>query len=382
MRLSGKQFHLCFQFFLFTVVLFFLGADASCASENNLERGKRYMLQKGVITEIVEERIMPPHGIHTRPKGYKLVKVKITSGERKGEVFQTKARLSAIPGLGVDARPGLRVLVHLIERKDGAHAAIVDYNRERYVYLITGIFFGLLIIIGKMKGVKSIVALGCTLMMIFYILLPLLKRGYSPIPVSIATAIVINIIVFLILSGFTNKSFTAIVGTSFGVALAGLTGFAVGALSHTTGIPFEEARMLYFRQMGTPLDFRGLIFAGVLIGSLGAVMDVAMSIASSLEEIKIHKQGLSGRELFHSGMNVGRDIMGTMSNTLILAYVGGSIAFLLLLLKLEKPYQMIINSNLIVGEIIQGLAGAIGIVLAVPLTAFAGSYLSRWKRTG
>ena len=108
-------------------------------------------------------------------------------------------------------------------------------------------------------------------------------------------------------------------------------------------------------------------------------MDVAMSIASSLEELQNYNQTITMRKLYSSGMNIGRDIIGTMSNTLILAYVGGSITFLILLLKLNRSYELIINSNIVVGEIIQGIAGAIGIVLAVPFTTIACVSLSKKK---
>lgn len=336
------------------------------------DKSHQQHFQKAVVTEIVKENIIQPHGVHTRAKGFKLVNLELLSGEEKGNIYLAKAKLSVIPGVGVDATVGLKVLVRMIEFKDDTRVVVVGYYRENYLYLIIGIFLALLIIIGGRKGVKSAVSLGCTLFMIFYVMIPLLSRSYDPVLTAVVTAVVINIVVFTILAGFTRKAFTAIVGTTCGVASAGLIASIIGKLSHTIGIPMEEAQGLYFKQMGSPLDFQGLIFAGVLIGSLGAVMDVSMSIATSIEEILIHNPLITRSKLFYSGMKIGRDIMGTMSNTLILAYVGGSLSLILLLDKLEKPYLTIINSDLIAGGIIQATAGAIGIVLAVPITAFAG----------
>ena len=367
-------------YFFFLIILCCIWAGAASASEPTDKQKNPYHVDKAVIIEVLEDHSKPQEQ-HTLTHGYKLVKLKILSGERKGKIFETSAMLSVVPGHGVDAKPGVKVLVRFRGGKgDKARAYIVSYNREQYVYGIVAIFFILLLIIGKKTGLKSILSLNFTLLLIFLVLLPLLKNGYDPIFASITTAFAINIIVFLILTGFTRKSFTAILGTCFGVASAGLAAFIIGILSHTTGIPFEEARVLYFKQAGMPLDFRGLVFAGVLIGSLGAVMDVGMSIASALEELQAYNPKIPARQLFNSGMNVGKDIMGTMSNTLILAYVGGSVSYLLLLLKLGRPYELIISSNLIVGEIIQGIAGAIGIILAVPFTAFAAAYLSKSKK--
>ena len=141
----------------------------------------------------------------------------------------------------------------------------------------------------------------------------------------------------------------------------------------------NDTESLIYIAEGTSLKVKGIMFAGILIASLGAVMDVAMSISSSLFEIYEVNKNIKQIDLFKSSMNIGKDIIGTMTNTLILAFAGGSITTLILIFAANMPYNKFINLEVLAIEIIQGLAGSIGIVLSVPITAIVGSYLCREK---
>ena len=165
------------------------------------------------------------------------------------------------------------------------------------------------------------------------------------------------------------KSVSAIAGTAFGVLVAGVLALIFGQLAGISGYNVSEVESLLFIGQNIPINIGGLLFSGILISTLGAVMDVGMSLASTIDEIHEKKPELSVSELFRSGINVGRDMMGTMSNTLILAFVGGSIVTLMIDYCYDLSYYQLINSNNICIEIMQGISGTIGIVLTVPFTS-------------
>ncbi|MGB4018838.1 MAG: YibE/F family protein, partial [Syntrophomonadaceae bacterium] len=178
----------------------------------------------------------------------------------------------------------------------------------------------------------------------------------------------------VVLAGFSRKAAAATLGTLGGLLVAGFLAVLVGDLAALQGLATEEERIL--SMVDLPLDMRGLLFAGILIGAVGAVMDVAMSISSAIEEVRFANPDLGSWALVRSGMRVGRDIMGTMANTLILAYTGGSLPFLLLYLAYELPPAMILNSELIGAEVIRALAGSIGLIVSVPITAVIAGLLN------
>jgi uncharacterized membrane protein len=189
----------------------------------------------------------------------------------------------------------------------------------------------------------------------------------------------VTIATIFIVSGVNTKSVAAIIGTSSGVIIAGLMAYFVGSKIHLTGLSAEEATMLMYLPQGIEFDFKSLLFAGIILGSLGAVMDVGMSIASSIEEIYNANSSLSRKELFNSGMNVGKDVMGTMTNTLILAYTGSSIPLLLLFMGYDAGLIEVMNLDIIATEVVRSLSGSIGLILTIPITAFIATVLIQNK---
>ncbi|MDI6706783.1 MAG: YibE/F family protein, partial [Bacillota bacterium] len=220
-------------------------------------------------------------------------------------------------------------------------------------------------------------SLAVMIFLILKILIPYMLKGYSPIMLSVVVTVISTVITFLLVGGVTIKSLSAIIGTAGGVLIAAGIAVIVGKLARLTGLGVEEARMLMYIPQGIEFDFQGLLFAGIIIGSLGAVMDVSMSIASSMDEVKHANPDIATNDLIKSGMNVGRDIMGTMSNTLILAYTGASIPLLLLLSAYENTLSSVLNFDFITTEIVRSLAGSIGLIVTIPLTAFITGFLEK-----
>ncbi|WFA10398.1 YibE/F family protein [Tissierella sp. Yu-01] len=260
------------------------------------------------------------------------VKLKIISGIYKDQIIEIENHLSDNEAYNFFVEKGDKVIIMIEELPDGSHDVyITDFQRTDYILYLAILFMVIILVIGRIKGLKAIISLTITMGAVFYIFLPQLLKGADPISMSILISIGVTIITMFIVSGVNTKSVAAIIGTSSGVIIAGLISYYVGLKIHLTGLSAEEATMLMYLPQGIEFDFKSLLFAGIILGSLGAVMDVGMSISSSIEEIHNANNSLSRKELFKSGMNVGKDVMGTMTNTLILAYTGSSIPLLLLL---------------------------------------------------
>lgn len=315
------------------------------------------------------------------PRETQFLDVKIKEGKHKDETIRAQNIIDPRLAHNISVEKGDSVLVYINEDNRGKalDASIIGHSREMYLYILIGTFALLLIVVGALKGLKAIVTLTITIAIIIKILLPLILMGYNPLWVSIISCAAIITITLIIVSGPNRKTLSAIIGTSGGVIAAGAIAMFVGTLSKLTGLGDEEAQMLVFIPQQIELDFKGLLFAAILIGTLGAVMDVGMSIASSMNEIEKAKPDITSRQLIKSGMNIGRDIMGTMSNTLILAYTGGSLHLMLLLMAYDIPFIEIINQDIIATEVVRAISGSIGLVLSIPLTAVIAGTLGRQR---
>lgn len=255
---------------------------------------------------------------------------------------------------------------------------IADHLREMPMLFLVLAFFALLIGFGRFKGFNTVVSLVLTCAAVFFVMIPAIIKGYNIYLVTFITAVFTIVMTLCIVIGVHPKSIAAAVGCTCGVGFAGLLTIAMQDALFITGLIDEDSSFVMYINADTVIDLRGVIFAAIVIGALGATMDVAMSIASSLDEILYHKPDIRDWELMRSGLNIGRDIMGTMANTLVLAYVGSSLHMILLLLAYNNDIGSIINRETIAVELLQSVAGSIGILLTVPSTAAVTVLARRW----
>lgn len=340
--------------------------------------GKGAEFYNGVITEIIEEDLNKDPILDGVEIGYQKVIAKVTEGQYKDNTYEIKNNISRLYNYKVEE--GTKVVLILYKQNNGNMIwDVYGYDRSSMIYVLAGIFIIVVIIIGGVKGIKSLVSLMFTLVTVIFLMLPLMFRGVEPMLAAVVSATLSIIVTLSLVSGINKKTVTAIIGTISGVVISGIIAYIFGELTHSSGMTMNDTESLIYIAEGTNLKVKGIMFAGILIASLGAVMDVAMSISSSLFEIYEVNKNIKQIDLFKSSMNIGKDIIGTMTNTLILAFAGGSITTLILIFAANMPYNKFINLEVLAIEIIQGLAGSIGIVLSVPITAVVGSYLCRKK---
>ena len=309
-------------------------------------------------------------------KGKQEVVVKVTHGKYKGQQFTVENTFSGNPAFDIHLKKGDKVIL-LLEFEEGEISAtyIEGYHRLTMVYILAGLFALLVIVIGGFKGIRSLLTLIITVALVWFVLVPFTLKGVNPVLVSVIVAIVAVVCTFFIVGGINKKSITAILGTAGGIILSGLLAMFFSNAARLTGLSMEEAQMLAFAPQQVAYNFRGLLLSGIIIGALGAVMDIGMSIASSMHEIKQQAPHLNKKELFVAGLNVGKDVMGTMVNTLILAYAGASLPLLMLFRAYKMPLVRIFNMDLVVSEVVRSLAGSIGLICCIPLTAVIASFI-------
>lgn len=305
--------------------------------------------------------------------GDQLVQLRILSGAHKGETVEATSSSAYL--YGAHCTKGMKVVAILSESQGEIVASVYGYNREPMLYLMIGLFLIIIWLIGGRQGLYSILGLAFTFICIFSFFLPMVYRGFSPVAAAVIVVIASTLVTMYLVAGISVKATAAVIGTVMGVEVAGIIALVFGRLCHVTGYNVSDIENLIYVQEQVGIQVGELLFAGILIAALGAVMDVSMSISSTLQEIHDKNPGLTGRQLFYSGMTVGRDMMGTMSNTLILAFAGGSINTLVLFYAYAYSYTQIINMYDIAIEIMQGVSASLGVVLTVPFVSAVAAWM-------
>ncbi len=301
--------------------------------------------------------------------GIQKVLATITKGEHKGKSCELDNANSY--QRGAFCTEGTKIIALVQETKDGTiKGSVYNYDRTTMVYILLGLFALTLALVGGKKGLAALYALVFTFICILCMYIPLLYIGVDGIVAAVLTAVVILVASIYIINGWSVKTVCAILGTTVGVLISGLLALVLGIMSNLTGFNMPEIESMIYIANHSQLKISDILYAGVLISSLGAVMDVSVSVVASMYEIHQKVPNLKSKELFRSGMRVGHDMMGTMSNTLILAYTGSATATLLTMYSYQMPYLQIMGYNSIIIEILCGLCGTLGVILTVPLQAF------------
>lgn len=308
--------------------------------------------------------------------GKQVVVVEILEGKSTGKRVEIDNYLTAAHN--VEVAIGSKVIISADE-PDGIDSYYTVYNFDRGLGMIifTCVLLLVIIAIGRGKGVKAILGLAYTLYLVIFLLLPTVFSGYSPVLMSIICVALSTIVTLMLLNGASKKTYSAIVATVLGVVLSAGGFYLMSLVLKVNGFSVDEAESLVLISQATGLSIKDILFAGILISSLGAIMDVGMSIVSALSELFHHQPNLTQKQIFDSGIEIGKDMIGTMTNTLILAFTGSAFVSLLVLFSYNVDIKQLLSSNYIAIEFAQGIAGTLGIVLTVPIASF----ISAWALT-
>lgn len=311
------------------------------------------------------------------------ITIEITEGEYVGEEFETTYMLSLdMHGqvFAYELEVGDKVIVQLIEDADGNVTPIVqDVARFNYIILIFILFLFCIGIIGGKKGIKAIISLVFTIVCIYFILIKGIYKGNNAIIYSFLTAFIVVSISFIIMNGFNRKTLTALVGSFGGIVISGILALIFNNMSKLSGAG-EDIMQLTANLSTINYNFRDILFSGIIISTIGICMHVSISIVSALDEIKMKTPEITWKELFKDGMKVGKEIIGTTSNTLILAYIGSLLTLILLFMSTtDSNLISIINKENVAEQLISALSASIGVVLTIPITAISYAILNKDK---
>ena len=371
------------------IVIVLFAAVAVCAvllnkaaADHVPTSASQMVFEKAEVTAVLSDDAQPDYdNAEGRRTGTQELEIRILTGDHKDEIMSLTNYMSAL--FNVDLEKGDNIIVRIMTDEDGAYyASVFNYDRGIVVGAFVLIFFVLLAVLGGKKGIGALLGLLFTLACIWFVLIPAVMIGLPVIPVTVIVIGVTSAGALLLLNGLSRKTFCAVLGCFIGVLTAGIIAALVGAITPINGFNMTEAENLILYGADKGLKISGLLVCGVLISALGAVMDVALGIASSVNELRINNPKAKAKELFKSGMNIGKDAMGTMANTLILAFAGSSLNMLILVQTYDIPFRQLINTDYICIEIIQSISGAVGILLTVPIVALISAAVMSEQKSG
>lgn len=372
---KGKRVGVAVGIVLFAMVIVAMILVNRTDPNSPLSSARKLMYAKARVVSVLYDDTEPDY---TRSEGRRLgtqeLEVEILNGMYEGDIMPLTNYLSALGNVYVKESDKIIVQINTGLEDNSYYATMHNYDRGVVIGVFALIFAVLLVAIGGMKGLKALAGLVFTLACIWFLMIPLMMKGYNTILVTIGIIVVTTAASLLMLDGFSKKSLCAILGTVSGVAVAGAMATIVGRITPLNGFNMSEAESLILHATDGGMKISGLLISGVLIAALGAIMDVAMTISSAINELHTLNPELRPRQLIASGMNIGRDAMGTMANTLILAFTGSSLNMFILVRAYDIPFIQLINTDFIIIELLQGIAGSIGIVLTVPLVSAIASY--------
>lgn len=275
---------------------------------------------------------------------------------------------------GIQPRLGDKVVIFIQSSADVGQIFFIEgYDRRSAMIWLVVLFVLVLVLLAGWQGFKVAASILVSIALIGYVLIPAFLRGVNPIPVAILLSGVFTLVSGGLSIGWNRKTYVTAIGTMGGALVAYFVSWIFADWAHLNGLSSEEDRTFFDKNPS--LNPRGLLFAGIIIASAGVVEDVAVSIASGIAEVKRANPRLSFKQLFQAGMTIGNDHMSALANTLVYAYVGGSLSTLLLYTQFGGSWLKFINFDSVVDEVIRSLSGTIGLVFTVPITALLTAWV-------
>ena len=329
--------------------------------------------ERAKVNAITQQNLTEDPNVPGRYYGTQTINATFLSGDRAGQTAEVFNNLSTTHNAFLQEGDTFIACIDQPENVE-SYITVYQYNRTPALLIMGLLFLAVMVVIGRGKGVRSAIGLLFTCAVILGLMIPMIYHGYSPVITCILTVLVTTAVTLFLMNGTCSKTLCATLSTAAGVVFAGLVFCLFSVFLHISGFNTSDSEDLILISQSTGLRIQDILFASILIASLGAVMDTAMSIASSLSELHEHKPELNARQLFASGIHIGKDMIGTMSNTLILAFVGSCLTTVLAMFSYQLPFEQLMNSDFITLEVAQGLSGSIAVVLTVPISSLVCSY--------
>jgi uncharacterized membrane protein len=327
------------------------------------------------VIEVVEEGTFDQGGVQ---QPFQKLRLEILTGQRAGRAVTVDYGTQTFGSSVVLYRPDDRVQVMRVARASGGDTYfITEPNRWGPLLTLLLVFVVATIAVSRWKGVRSLLGLGISLFVITQFILPLILAGYPPLLVTILGAFALLSVTQYLIYGWSLKTHSAVLGILISLIITGVLATIFVEATRLTGYGSEEVGFL--QVSGVPIDPRGLLLAGIIIGALGVLDDVTISQASSVFELSSANPAFAARELYRRAMNIGRDHIASTVNTLVLAYVGASLPMLLLFATYPQPFGQIINREFVTEEIVRALVGSLGLIVSVPLTTALAGFLTGRK---
>lgn len=356
-------FYLC----LSAGILFMLFADPSQGHFQNVVNNTIHY-ENGTVTAVLSEKLNPSQLKSGQSLGVQQLQVRLRSGESiRLENYLTETH-------NILARPGLRVII-CADTPEGVEPYYTLYNYDRSVATagIVLFFMALMLLIGGRRGLDASLAILFSLLLLLRVSIPAVYNGASSVAVGLMTVLIATAVTIFLLHGFTVRGLLAVLVTLAGIGMSWLIFWAFAQLLHVSGFQSEDAESLLVVAQNTGLDLKNILYASAMIVSLGAVMDVAVSLLSALWEMRQTQPDLAMAKLLGSGMNIGRDLIGTMSTTLIFVFAGGALTSMLVLYSYGVQPNQLLSSDYIALELSQSLCSTMAVIFTVPLASFSAA---------
>ena len=358
---------------LLLVGIFFLNRKLDDNESLISYKGVEYLRAK--VVEVVDESLDYPD--NSKPVGVQKIKAKIL---KTGKVVELDNELVNTHSIKVHKESNVILIQNQNSGStDDYYYSVYNYDRSIRIFVIIALFVIFLAVIAGIKGLKSAIALFVSIYIILFFDVALLMNGYNNILVTIITVILCAVYSLVVLYGYSKMTLVNMIsiGTSF--LIAAIMVKIIGKVLYVSGHNMENVETLILIGKTWGLRIENLLFSAVSIASLGASMDVSVSISSSLKEIKSLNTDLDSRKLFQSGMNIGKDIIGTMVNTLVFAFIGSSLVTIMVLISHGVSFNQLVNSDFFSVEITKGLIGTVVVIIMVPVTSLFSSIIYNHK---
>ncbi len=342
-------------------------------SEQTFEPGETETMLAEVI-EVLEEDTIELGDGSTQP--YQRLLLRVKSGTLAGEEVVVEEGTTNIVSQERLFSAGDRVYLERAVGPENDRLYISDFVRTGPLLSVIAIFIGLVILVGRGKGLRSLIGSAISLAVIFAFILPQIMAGRDPVTVSVIGSIILLGASTYITYGWNPKAHAAVVGMMLSLVLTGVLAWLFVFWTRLTGLSVEEGAYLVM-ELGPDVKLRGLVLGGIIIGSLGVLDDICVGQASAIFELVNANRELEWMELFRRSLNIGRDHIAAMVNTLLLAYMGSSMQLMLVFTIYHEPIWRRINREPIAEEIVRTLVGSTGLIMAVPITSLIASLLAR-----